>query len=41
MTRLKHRVPASGFTLVELCVTVGICATVLGQAIPALSKFRQ
>lgn len=30
-----------GFTLVELCVTVGICATVLGQAIPALSKFRQ
>lgn len=30
-----------GFTLVELCVGVGICATLLGQAIPSLSKFHQ
>lgn len=30
-----------GFTLVELCVTVGICATLVGQAVPALGKLRQ
>jgi len=30
-----------GFTLVELCVCVGISATLLSQALPNLSKFRQ
>ncbi len=30
-----------GFTLVELCVCVGISATLLGQAIPNLGKLRQ
>lgn len=30
-----------GFTLVELCASVGICATLLGQAVPALTKMRQ
>jgi Tfp pilus assembly protein FimT len=27
-----------GFTLVELCVGMGICAAVVGQAVPALSR---
>lgn len=30
-----------GFTLVELCVGVGICAALIGQAVPSLAKFRQ
>ncbi|MFT7724162.1 MAG: GspH/FimT family pseudopilin [Roseateles sp.] len=32
---------ARGFTLVELCVGVGIGATLLGQAIPAMTQLRQ
>lgn len=42
-----NRTPATarrrnlGFTLVELCVGMGICATLLGQAVPALTKLRQ
>jgi Tfp pilus assembly protein FimT len=30
-----------GFTMVELCVGLGICATLLGQAVPSLTKLRQ
>lgn len=30
-----------GFTLVELCVAAGICAAVLGQAVPAMGQLRQ
>jgi Tfp pilus assembly protein FimT len=30
-----------GFTLVEVCVSVGICAALLGQAAPAMTEFRQ
>ncbi|RYE79971.1 MAG: hypothetical protein EOO80_05075 [Oxalobacteraceae bacterium] len=31
----------AGFTLVELCTCLGICATLLGQAIPSLNQMRQ
>lgn len=30
-----------GFTMVELCVGLGVSATLLGQAVPALTKLRQ
>jgi Tfp pilus assembly protein FimT len=30
-----------GFTLVELCASVGICAALLGQAVPAMGSLRQ
>lgn len=30
-----------GFTLVELCVSAGICATLLSQAVPALTNLLQ
>lgn len=30
-----------GFTLVELCTSVGICAALIGQAVPAMSQLRQ
>ncbi len=30
-----------GFTLVELCVSVGICAALIGHAVPAMGKWRQ
>jgi len=30
-----------GFTLVELCAGIGICAALLGQALPAMSKLHQ
>lgn len=30
-----------GFTLVELCAGIGICAAVIGQAVPSLSKLHQ
>ena len=30
-----------GFTLVELCAGIGICAALLGQAVPAMSKLQQ
>lgn len=36
-----NRVSSRGFTLVEMCVVVGICATVASQAVPALGDFRQ
>ena len=36
-TRRSHR----GFTLVELCAGVGICAALLGQALPAMSQLHQ
>ncbi|PTT93071.1 hypothetical protein DBR42_00730, partial [Pelomonas sp. HMWF004] len=35
------RSSSRGFTLVEMCVVVGICATVAGQAVPAMGEFRQ
>ncbi|RYG38702.1 MAG: hypothetical protein EON93_01565 [Burkholderiales bacterium] len=31
----------NGFTLVELCTCVSICAALVGQAVPALTKMRQ
>lgn len=30
-----------GFTLVELCAGIGICATLISQAVPAMGKFHQ
>ena len=30
-----------GFTLVELCAGIGICATLISQAVPAMSKLQQ
>ncbi|HEY8878017.1 MAG TPA: GspH/FimT family pseudopilin [Roseateles sp.] len=30
-----------GFTLIELCTSVGICAALLGQAVPAMDRLRQ
>ncbi|WP_457442353.1 GspH/FimT family pseudopilin [Roseateles sp. P5_E4] len=36
-TRRSNR----GFTLVELCASVGICAALLGQAVPAMGTMRQ
>lgn len=30
-----------GFTLVELCAGVGICAALLGQAVPSMGKLHQ
>jgi len=36
-TRRSNR----GFTLVELCASVGICAALLGQAVPAMGTLRQ
>lgn len=30
-----------GFTLVELCAGIGICAALLGQAVPAMTKMQQ
>ena len=30
-----------GFTLIELCAGVGICAAVIGQAVPAMGKLHQ
>lgn len=38
-TAARHR--NLGFTMLELCASVGICATLLGQAVPALTKLRQ
>jgi len=32
---------ARGFTLVELCAGIGICAALLGQAVPAMSRMQQ
>lgn len=37
----QSRRSSRGFTLVELCAGVGICAALIGQAVPALGKFRQ
>jgi Tfp pilus assembly protein FimT len=37
----NSRRSSRGFTLVELCVSVGICATLLGQAVPAMTQMRQ
>lgn len=36
-TRRNHR----GFTLIELCVSLGICTALLGHGVPALTKLRQ
>jgi len=42
MNRATHtRHSNSGFTIVELCVSVSIAATLLSQAVPNLSKMRQ
>lgn len=41
MTRTNSTRRQLGFTLVELCVSVGIGAALLGQAVPALTEFRQ
>lgn len=30
-----------GFTLIELCASVGICAALIGQAVPAMGQLRQ
>lgn len=38
---VQTRQNSRGFTLVELCVGVGICAALIGQAVPSLGKFRQ
>ncbi|MFN3304122.1 MAG: GspH/FimT family pseudopilin [Roseateles sp.] len=32
---------SNGFTLVELCVGLGICATLASQALPALTQLKQ
>lgn len=36
-TRRNNR----GFTLVELCAGIAVCAAVVGQAVPAMSQMRQ
>ncbi len=42
MNRIANtRRQSRGFTLVELCVGVGICAAVAGQAVPAMGTLRQ
>ena len=42
MNRIANtRRQSRGFTLVELCASVGICAALLGQAVPAMSTLRQ
>jgi Tfp pilus assembly protein FimT len=41
ITRRAARRNSLGFTLVELCVCVGIGATLASQALPSLSKMRQ
>lgn len=38
-TSTRHR--NRGFTVVELCVTLGIGAVLLGQAVPAMHQMRQ
>lgn len=38
---ISTRRNSRGFTLVELCAGLGICAALLGQAAPALSKLQQ
>lgn len=40
-SRRDTRRNSLGFTLVELCVCVGIGATLVSQAVPSLSKMRQ
>ena len=30
-----------GFTLIELCAGIGVCAALLGQAVPAMGKLQQ
>jgi Tfp pilus assembly protein FimT len=37
----RTRRNSRGFTLVELCAGIGICATLLSQAVPAMSKLQQ
>lgn len=39
-TATAHRY-SSGFTLVELSAGIGICAALLSQAVPAMSKMQQ
>jgi len=42
MNRIANtRRQARGFTLVELCASVGICAALLGQAVPSMNTFHQ
>jgi Tfp pilus assembly protein FimT len=42
MNRIANtRRQSRGFTLVELCASVGICAALIGQAIPAMGALRQ
>lgn len=37
----SQRRNARGFTLVELCVSLGICAALLSQAMPAMNRMKQ
>lgn len=42
MNRIANaRRQSRGFTLVELCASVGICAALIGQAVPAMSQLHQ
>lgn len=42
MNRIANtRRQSRGFTLVELCASVGICAALVGQAVPAMGSLRQ
>jgi Tfp pilus assembly protein FimT len=38
---IRTRRSSRGFTLVELCAGIGICATLISQAVPAMSKLQQ
>jgi Tfp pilus assembly protein FimT len=37
----SQRRQSLGFTLVELCVGLGVCATIVSQAVPAMNRMKQ